>query len=113
MATKKTSQVMTLQLDGGDAAMVDIGKMLGPTGINTRQLKAEYDEATASRRALGATNGSVNAGTQPLGTLDREQLRDIAVRKLPDLNTAEVAVAMRQVAGTTRSMGVRVDGTGG
>src|SRR6266545_926166 len=30
--------------------MVDIGKMLGPTGINTRQLKLDYDAATAAQR---------------------------------------------------------------
>jgi large subunit ribosomal protein L11 len=50
VATKRISQVVTLQLDAGNAGMVDIGKMLGPSGVNTRALKSEYDEATASQR---------------------------------------------------------------
>lgn len=139
MATKKVTQVVTLQLDAGNAGMVDIGKMLGPTGVDTRALKADYDEATASergevvpvvvtvyedrsyalryktpptthliRRALGTAHGSPDPGTQPVGTLTREQVRAIAVRKLPDLNTDDVDKAMRQIAGTARSMGVRV-----
>ena len=45
-----------------------------------------------------------------MATLTRAQLREIAVRKLPDLNTTDVEKAMRQVAGTARSMGVRVAG---
>jgi large subunit ribosomal protein L11 len=40
----------TLDLEAGNAAMVDLGKMLGPTGVNTRGVKSEYDEATASDR---------------------------------------------------------------
>jgi large subunit ribosomal protein L11 len=131
--------VVTLQLDAGNAGMVDIGKMLGPSGVNTRALKSEYDEATASqrgevapvvvtvyedrsytlryktpptshliRRTLGLASGSPDPGTQPVGMLTRDQLHDIALRKLPDLNTGDVEVAMRQIAGTARSMGVRV-----
>jgi large subunit ribosomal protein L11 len=46
----KVSRRVTLELEAGNAAMVDIGKMLGPTGVNTRQLKLDYDEATASQR---------------------------------------------------------------
>ena len=40
----------TLELEAGNAAMVDLGKMLGPTGVNTRGVKLEYDEATAAHR---------------------------------------------------------------
>ncbi|RZS36556.1 LSU ribosomal protein L11P [Herbihabitans rhizosphaerae] len=46
---KKTFEV-TLELEAGNAAMVDLGKMLGPTGVNTRAVKLEYDEATAAHR---------------------------------------------------------------
>lgn len=41
--------------------------------------------------------------------LTHSQLRAIAERKLPDLNTTDLDAAMRTVAGTARSMGVRVD----
>jgi large subunit ribosomal protein L11 len=46
---KKTFEA-TLELEAGNAAMVDLGKMLGPTGVNTRSVKLEYDEATAANR---------------------------------------------------------------
>lgn len=47
---QKISRLITLELEAGNAAMVDLGKMLGPTGINTRQLKMDYDAATAGQR---------------------------------------------------------------
>jgi large subunit ribosomal protein L11 len=47
--TKKTFEA-TLELEAGNAAMVDLGKMLGPTGVNTRNVKLEYDEATSANR---------------------------------------------------------------
>jgi large subunit ribosomal protein L11 len=139
-APKKISRVLTLELDAGNAAMVDLGKMLGPTGVNTRQVKLDYDATTAGlrgevvpvvvtvyedrsyalryktpptayliRRALGLSSGAARPGSQTVAKLSREQLREIAERKLPDLNTEDVAAAMRQVAGTARSMGVRID----
>jgi large subunit ribosomal protein L11 len=46
---KKTFEA-TLELEAGNAAMVDLGKMLGPTGANTRNVKVEYDEATSANR---------------------------------------------------------------
>ncbi|HEY0808067.1 MAG TPA: 50S ribosomal protein L11, partial [Pseudonocardiaceae bacterium] len=46
---KKTFEA-TLELEAGNAAMVDLGKMLGPTGVNTRNVKVEYDEATSANR---------------------------------------------------------------
>ncbi|HWC80085.1 MAG TPA: 50S ribosomal protein L11 [Pseudonocardiaceae bacterium] len=46
---KKTFEA-TLELEAGNAAMVDLGKMLGPTGVNTRNVKLEYDEATGANR---------------------------------------------------------------
>ena len=50
MAPPKKSRELTLELDAGNAAMVDLGKMLGPTGVNTRQVKLDYDAATAGQR---------------------------------------------------------------
>ncbi|MBE1485905.1 uL11 family ribosomal protein [Plantactinospora soyae] len=140
MATpKKISREITLELDAGNAAMVEIGKMLGPTGVNTRQLKLDYDAATAAqrgeivpvvvtvfedrsyalryktpptayliRKVLGLAGGSAKPGTQAVAKMSRQQLREVAERKLPDLNTDDVVAAMRQVAGTARSMGVLI-----
>ena len=52
MPPKKKTHVVTLALEAGNAAMVDLGKMLGPTGANMRAVKVEYDVAPANRNAL-------------------------------------------------------------
>ena len=43
-----------------------------------------------------------------MGTLSQEQVRSIAERKLPDLNANDLDAAIKVVAGTARSMGVKV-----
>jgi large subunit ribosomal protein L11 len=44
----------------------------------------------------------------PVGTVTRAQLREIAQTKMPDLNANDVEAAMRMIEGTARSMGIRV-----
>jgi large subunit ribosomal protein L11 len=43
-----------------------------------------------------------------VGKITRQQLREIAERKMPDLNANDVEAAMRIIAGTARSMGVEI-----
>ncbi|MBB5956700.1 large subunit ribosomal protein L11 [Saccharothrix tamanrassetensis] len=136
---KKTHEI-TMNLEAGNASMMDLGKMLGQTGVNLVGVKRSYDEATAGqrgdvvpvvvvvrddrsfelrlktpptafliRKALGG-KGSGAPGHQVAGTLRRAQVRAIAERKLPDLNTTDLDAAERIVAGTARSMGVAVEG---
>lgn len=51
MAAPRTGgTTLTIDLDAGDAAMVDLGKMLGPTGVNIALVKREYDDATRAHR---------------------------------------------------------------
>ena len=45
-----------------------------------------------------------------MGTLTEDQLREIAEKKMPDLNANTVEAAMNIIAGTARSMGVRIEG---
>ena len=52
--------------------------------------------------------GSVKGSTETVATLTKEQLREIAEIKLPDLNAYGVEEAMRIVEGTARNMGVKV-----
>jgi large subunit ribosomal protein L11 len=136
---RKLSHRVTLELTAGNAPVVDLGKMLGQTGVNLVEVKKSYDAATAAqrgdvvpavvsvfddrsfelrlktpptafliRKALG-DKGSARPGHVSAGALTRAQLREIAERKLPDLNTADVETAMRTIAGTARSMGVAVE----
>jgi large subunit ribosomal protein L11 len=59
-------------------------------------------------KALGKEKGSGKPNTAKVGTLTKAQLKDIATKKLPDLNTDNVEAAMKVVAGTARQMGVEV-----
>jgi large subunit ribosomal protein L11 len=60
------------------------------------------------RKATGIVKGSTRPGQESAGTITPEQLRWVAEQKMPDLNTDDVDVAMRIVAGSARSMGVVV-----
>ena len=52
--------------------------------------------------------GAGEVGREFVGAITDAQLASIAEIKLPDLNTDDIDMAKRQVAGTARSMGVRV-----
>jgi large subunit ribosomal protein L11 len=55
-------------------------------------------------------SGSKEPNKTKVAKINKQQLRDIATIKLPDLNTTNVEAAMRTIAGTARSMGVEVEG---
>jgi large subunit ribosomal protein L11 len=65
--------------------------------------------AVLIRKAAGLEKGSGTPNKDKVGKLTKKQVRDIAEMKLPDLNTKDVVSAMRQIAGTARSMGVEVE----
>jgi large subunit ribosomal protein L11 len=60
------------------------------------------------REAVKVAKGSQNPGREEAGTITQDQLAEIAKVKLPDLNTDDLEAAKLQIAGTARSMGVRV-----
>lgn len=60
------------------------------------------------RRAAGVDKGSGVPNKEKVAKISRKQLRDIAEAKMKDLNTADIDMAMRQIAGTARSMGIDV-----
>ena len=55
-------------------------------------------------------SGSKEPNKIKVGTITEQQLREIAELKLKDLNTTSVDAAMRSIAGTAKSLGVRVQG---
>jgi len=61
------------------------------------------------RKAAGVEKGSGVPNKDKAGKLSSEQVREIAETKLPDLNTKDVESAMKQIAGTARSMGIEVE----
>ena len=60
------------------------------------------------RKAAGVTSGSAVPNRNKVGTVTREQLRDIAQTKLPDLNATSLEAAEKIIEGTARSMGITV-----
>jgi large subunit ribosomal protein L11 len=60
------------------------------------------------RAAVGIEKGATAAGKEVVATISQAQLEEIARTKLPDLNTDDIEAAKQQVAGTARSMGVKV-----
>ena len=60
------------------------------------------------KKAAGVPSGSGNPNTVKVGSITKAQLKEIAEKKLPDLNTNDVDAAMRIIEGTARSMGVTV-----
>lgn len=61
------------------------------------------------KRALGLEKGSAIPHRTKVGKLTQDQVREIAQAKMKDLNTPDVAAAMKMVEGTARSMGVQVE----
>jgi len=60
-------------------------------------------------KALGIKKGSGRPNTKKVGKLTRQQIREIAERKLPDLSAITIEAAEKIVEGQARSMGVDVE----
>ena len=61
--------------------------------------------------AVGIPKGSGEPNREKIGTVTKAQLKEIAEIKMPDLNASDVESAIRMIAGTARSMGLKVKGT--
>ena len=66
--------------------------------------------AVLIKEKLGIKSGAGIPQLQTVGTLTVDQLREIAEIKMPDLNANTIEAAMEIIAGTARSMGVRIEG---
>ena len=62
------------------------------------------------KKAVGIDKGSPTPHSQKVGTVTRQQLEDIARQKEPDLTAADLDAAVRTIAGSARSMGLKVEG---
>lgn len=116
-----------------------IGPALGTTGINLMQFCKDFNDKTKTmvgavpvlvtvyedrsfemeiktpavselvKQALGIQSGSKNAGKVVVAKISEDKIREIAEKKMVDLNCHTVESAMNQVKGTCKSMGVRVE----
>ena len=61
------------------------------------------------KKAIGVEKGSGSTGHEEVGTLSRDQLREIAQVKAKDLSANSIEEAEKIIAGTARSMGIKVE----
>lgn len=59
-------------------------------------------------KAVGLEKGSGKVGTVKAGKITKAQIKEVATKKMPDLNTTDQAQAEKIIAGTARSMGIDV-----
>ena len=64
--------------------------------------------AVLLRKAAGVEKGSAEPHKQKVGSVTRDQVREIAETKMPDLNARDIEAAMKVIEGTARSMGISV-----
>jgi large subunit ribosomal protein L11 len=137
---KELKAIVKLQLPAGQATPAPpVGPALGQHGVNIGAVVKEYNDATRDqmgmiipveitiytdrsytfklktppasallKRAAGVVKGK--AGNEQVGTVTGAQVREIAQIKLKDLNARDVEAAGRMVAGTARSMGIKIEG---
>jgi len=60
------------------------------------------------RKAAGVEKGSDEPNRVKVGRVTRDQIREIAEIKMPDLNAIDIEGAMSQIVGTARGMGIEV-----
>ena len=61
------------------------------------------------KKAAGLQKGSATPHTDKVGKITKDQIREIATTKMPDLNANDIDQAMKIVEGTARSMGITTD----
>ncbi len=62
------------------------------------------------KKAAGAGKGAANPLKEKVGTITDAKLRELATLKMEDLNANDVEAAMKILAGTARSMGIKIEG---
>jgi large subunit ribosomal protein L11 len=66
--------------------------------------------AVLIKQAIGLDKGSGEPNRNKVGTISKDQIRQIAEQKMPDLNANDLDQASKIIEGTARSMGVEVSG---
>jgi large subunit ribosomal protein L11 len=62
------------------------------------------------QKAAGLKKGSGRPNTEKVGKLNRAQLEEVALQKMPDLTAADMDAAVRTLAGSARSAGIETEG---
>ncbi|MBQ6495242.1 MAG: 50S ribosomal protein L11 [Bacilli bacterium] len=135
---KEVTKIIKLQIPAGRATPAPpVGTVLGPAGINLQEFCTKFNDATKDKMGdvlpveitiyedrtfdmvlktppaafLLKKVAKVKKGNskgETVATITKDQLKEIAETKLPDLNAYTVEEAMKIVEGTARNMGIEV-----
>ncbi|MCI6847808.1 MAG: 50S ribosomal protein L11 [Erysipelotrichaceae bacterium] len=136
---KAITKKIKLQIPAGKATPAPpVGTVLGPAGINLQEFCTKFNDATRDKmgdvlpveisiyedrtfdfvlktppaafllKKVAKIKSGASKG-ETVATITREQLREIAETKLPDLNAYDVEAAMKIVEGTARNMGIKIE----
>ena len=136
---KAIAKKIKLQIPAGKATPAPpVGTVLGPAGINLQEFCTKFNEATRDKggdvlpveisiyedrtfdfvlktppaafllkKVAKVKSGAAKGET--VATISKNQLKEVAETKLPDLNAYDVEAAMKIVEGTARNMGIKVE----
>ena len=136
---KAIAKKIKLQIPAGKATPAPpVGTVLGPAGINLQEFCTKFNEATRDKggdvlpveisiyedrtfdfvlktppaafllkKVAKVKSGAAKGET--VATITKDQLKEVAETKLPDLNAYDVEHAMKIVEGTARNMGIKVE----
>ena len=136
---KAIAKKIKLQIPAGKATPAPpVGTVLGPEGINLQEFCTKFNDATRDKggdvlpveisiyedrtfdfvlktppaafllkKVAKVKSGAAKGET--VATITKDQLKEVAETKLPDLNAYDVEHAMKIVEGTARNMGIKVE----
>ena len=136
---KAIAKKIKLQIPAGKATPAPpVGTVLGPAGINLQEFCTKFNDATRDKggdvlpveisiyedrtfdfvlktppaafllkKVAKIKSGAAKGET--VATITKDQLKEVAETKLPDLNAYDVEHAMKIVEGTARNMGIKVE----
>lgn len=136
---KAITKKIKLQIPAGKATPAPpVGTVLGPAGINLQEFCTKFNDATRDKggdvlpveisiyedrtfdfvlktppaafllkKVAKIKSGAAKGET--VATITKDQLKEVAETKLPDLNAYDVEHAMKIVEGTARNMGIKVE----
>ena len=108
---KKVTTIIKIQVPGGQANPAPpVGSALGQHGVNPMEFCKAFNAAVLLKREAGLAKASGEPNRNKVGKVTRDQVRQIAELKMPDLNAANTENAMRMIEGTARSMGIEIEG---
>ena len=120
---KEVIGLIKLQLPAGKANPAPpVGPALGQHGVNIMEFCKAFNAKTQDKagwitppasdllkKAAGIQSGAQNSKKEVAGKINTAKLREIAETKMPDLNAGSVEAAMNIIAGSARSMGIKIE----